>query len=88
MTSHVLFFNIDVVSTNSSLLTLFLFESRRTVTFLKRFTCSLAMFRGWIYLTCHKFEIRISNLNVRKLQAPYKNFVIAGVNESMLSLMP
>ena len=23
-----------------------------------------------------------------KLQEPYKNFVIAGVNESMLSLMP
>ena len=25
---------------------------------------------------------------MRKLQAPYKNFVIAGVNESKLSLMP
>ena len=25
---------------------------------------------------------------MRKLQEPYKNFVIAGVNESMLSLMP
>ena len=25
---------------------------------------------------------------VRKLQEPYRNFVIAGVNESMLSLMP
>ena len=30
----------------------------------------------------------ISNLVVNKLQEPYKNFVIAGVNESMLSLMP
>ena len=32
----------------------------------------------------------LSPLNhvVRKLQEPYKNFVIAGVNESMLSLVP
>ena len=29
-----------------------------------------------------------SNHAARKLQAPYKNFVISGVNESMLSLMP
>ena len=29
-----------------------------------------------------------SNHVVRKLQEPYKNFVIAGVNESMLNLMP
>ena len=25
---------------------------------------------------------------MKKLQEPYKNFVVAGVNESMLSLMP
>ena len=29
-----------------------------------------------------------SNHVVRKLQEPYKNFVISGVNESVLSLMP
>ena len=31
---------------------------------------------------------KTSNHVVRKLQEPYKIFVIAGVNESMLSLMP
>ena len=30
----------------------------------------------------------VSNHVVRKLQEPYKNVFIAGVNESMLSLMP
>ena len=31
---------------------------------------------------------KTSNHVVGKLQAPYKTFVIAGVNESMLNLMP
>ena len=37
----------------------------------------------------YRFLVQIDlNHVVRKLQEPYKNFVIAGVNDSMLSLMP
>ena len=37
----------------------------------------------------YRFPLPIGfNHVVRKLQEPYKNFVIAGINENMLSLMP